>query len=197
MYNTSGGSGALEITDFTLTFVQNGGSATGSSISSVTKTNNMALVGGESVIRVNLNITGQPNGVETIEITVVDGSSIYDAAGNAMVVTETTGVLNLNPYTVPLAEGKVIIRNNIVNPGKGTYTLLNFRLTKSEKVNITVYDLAGRPVKVLYNKVGNPGLNEVVWNGKNKRGRNVVPGVYYVVVMIGKERYVKKVLVVK
>ena len=60
-----------------------------------------------------------------------------------------------------------------------------------------MYDLAGRPVAELYDRVGSPGLNEVIWNGKNRRGQKVVPGVYYVVVRIGKERYVKKVLVVK
>jgi len=40
-------------------------------------------------------------------------------------------------------------------------------------------------------------LNEVKWYGKNKKGRKVVPEVYFVVVTIGKERYVKKVLVVR
>jgi hypothetical protein len=197
VYNTSGGSGAVQSSDFGIIFIQNGGAATAAVISNVTKTNGTALAGGETAVRIVLAITGQPDGVETIEITPMDGSSVFDASGNAMLATQTTGVITLNPYTVPLAEGKVIIRNNIVNPSKGTHTTLNFRLTKSEKVNITVYDLAGRPVAELYDRVGSPGLNEVIWNGKNRRGQKVVPGVYYVVVRIGKERYVKKVLVVK
>jgi hypothetical protein len=60
-----------------------------------------------------------------------------------------------------------------------------------------VYDLAGDTVKVLYNRSTNAGMNEVVWDGTSKRGRPVVQGVYYIVVKIGKERYVRKVLVVK
>jgi hypothetical protein len=197
VYNTAGGSGALQASDFTITFIQNGGSATGASVAGVTKTSGGALTGGETAVRVNLTITGTPNGVETIEITPVDGSSIYDQAGNAMGAAQTTGVLALNAFATPLAEGKVIIRNNIVNPKAGTHTTIDFRLTKAEKVTITLYDLAGRPVKVLYNRTGNVGLNEVTWDGKNKDGKTVVPGVYYVVVMIGKDRYVHKVLVVR
>ena len=148
------------------------------------------------MIRIHLNVTGIPVGVETIEIKPV-ANEIYNAGGTAVAGTETTGVLTLNAQIVPVEYGKVIIRNNIINPKKGEYTVINFRLKKSAKVKITVYDLAGNPVKVLYDKKGKAGMNEVRWYGKNKRGKKVVQGVYYVVTMIGKKRHVHKVLVVR
>jgi hypothetical protein len=37
----------------------------------------------------------------------------------------------------------------------------------------------------------------VVWDGKSRRGRAVVQGVYLIVVKIDKTRHVRKVLVVK
>jgi hypothetical protein len=197
VYSTAGGSGALAIADFSLIFAQNGGTATGVSVSSVTKSNDTPLGGGETVVRLHINVTGLPSGVETLEIRPVDGSSIFDQYGNASAGTETTGPITLNAIATPLAPGKVIIRNNIVDPNAGTHTTLNFRLTKAQKVTITVYDLAGRPVKVLYDRTGNIGLNEVTWDGKNRDGRTVVHGVYYVVVLIDKERYVHKVLVAR
>ena len=196
VYDTAGGVGAVKVSDFTLDFNKNGGNATAVSISSVTKNDNNALVGGESVIRIHLSMTGIPVGVETIEIQPVT-NGIYNVGAIAAVDTETTGVLTLNAQIVPVKEGEVIIRNNIINPAKGDYTILNFRLKKSTKVKITVYDLAGNPVKVLYNKKGQAGMNEVRWYGKNKKGKKVVQGVYYVVIMIGKERHVKKVLIVR
>ena len=104
VYNANGGSGALEATDFTLTFAQNSGSATGVSISSVKKNDNTAegsataLSGGETVIRVFLSISGTPSGVETITITPANGSSIYNATGLAMASSQTTGCLL---YTSP------------------------------------------------------------------------------------------------
>jgi glycerate-2-kinase len=86
-----------------LIFLANAGTATNAVISSVKKNDNTvetsasALAGGETTIRVFLTVTGNPSGVETIEIKPVDGNSIYDVAGNAVAVTETTGIKTLNP----------------------------------------------------------------------------------------------------
>jgi hypothetical protein len=97
-YNTDGESGALETTDFALTYTDN--SDAGSSdaaISSVTTTGNAALAGGETSIRIHITTTGIPLGTATIEIKAV-ASSIYNAGGEAMADTETTGVKTLNAF---------------------------------------------------------------------------------------------------
>jgi hypothetical protein len=107
--------------------------------------------------------------------------------------TASTGTITV----IATKQGKVIIRNNVINPSKGELVYINFVLKKSEKVNITVYNLAGNPVKVIFNKKGVPGLNEVAWDGKNKKGRLVSRAVYYVLIKIGKTRYTRKVLIVK
>ncbi|MGY9058463.1 MAG: hypothetical protein ACKVHI_01680, partial [Candidatus Puniceispirillales bacterium] len=97
IYNTNGGSGALEVSDFNLTFAQNNGNATAASISSIKKNDNASegsstsLSGGETIIRIFLNISGTPSGVETITITPTNGSSIYNASGQAMGSSESTG----------------------------------------------------------------------------------------------------------
>jgi hypothetical protein len=80
-------------------FVQNGGSATAATISSITKTSGGALDGSETVIRVNLSITGTPNGLETIAIKALNGTSVYNAAGDPMRPEQTTGNKTLNDQT--------------------------------------------------------------------------------------------------
>jgi hypothetical protein len=118
VYNATGGSGALEATDFTLTFAQNSGSATAASISSVKQNDNTAeasataLAGGETVIRIFLSITGTPSGVETITITPVDGSSIYDASDRAMSSSQTTGAIALNDKLAPTISSVSLAANN-------------------------------------------------------------------------------------
>ncbi len=102
VYNANGGSGALEKTDFTLTFDQNSGNATAASIISIKNNSNSALSGGESVIRANLSITGTPSGVETVAILPASSTSIYDASGNAMATTQTTGSKTLNDKLAPV-----------------------------------------------------------------------------------------------
>ena len=91
VYNTINGSGDLEASDFTLTFAQNSGNATAASIASMS-----ALSGSETVIRISLNITGIPSGVETIAINPVNASSIFDLAGNAMPTSQENGIVTLN-----------------------------------------------------------------------------------------------------
>ncbi|KKL90129.1 hypothetical protein LCGC14_1907780, partial [marine sediment metagenome] len=88
--------GILQVSDFALIFAQNAGSATGANITNVTQNDGVtALTGGETIIRVHLSITGSPDGLETVEIKPAGGASIYDAAGNAALATETTGALTL------------------------------------------------------------------------------------------------------
>jgi hypothetical protein len=92
---------------------------------------------------------------------------------------------------------RVTIRNNIINTDRGDITYINYYLDSGAKAEITVYDIAGNPVKVLCSSTGAAGANLVTWDGKNKRGVSVVPGVYYVVIKIGGGRYTRKVLVVR
>ena len=98
VYNTDSGSGAVDKTDFSLTFTQNGGNATAVTISSVTNTSDGALVGGETSIRCVLTITGTPTGAETIELKPIE-NSIYDEPGNPATNTTTTGDKNLIDQT--------------------------------------------------------------------------------------------------
>ena len=99
VYNTDGGSGALETTDFSWTFTQGSGTATNVTIASLKTTGGEDLSGGESTIRVILTVTGTPNGQETIEVKPA-ADSIYDKAGNAASTTTTTGAKNLNVTSV-------------------------------------------------------------------------------------------------
>ena len=70
-------------------------------------------------------------------------------------------------------------------------------LSDDRRVGGHVYDLAGDPVKTLFRGSANAGMHEVSWDGKSRRGKAVVQGVYLIVVKIDKDRQVRKVLVVK
>ena len=92
---------------------------------------------------------------------------------------------------------RVTIRNNIINPKNGEFAYINIVTSKSEKISVAVYDLNGDPVAELFKQKRMPGSNLITWDGKNRRGKIVVPGVYFIVVKVGGKRYVKKVLVVR
>ena len=103
-YNTSGGSGALEASDFTLTL--SGGtatlsSATPSSISSSSKTYTLGL-----------SLSGTPNGSDNITVVPSGSTAIYDAAGNAASTSQSNNTVTLNDKTEPTLSSVSIASNN-------------------------------------------------------------------------------------
>ena len=96
-YSANNGSGALATSDFTLSFDRNGGVATNATISSIKKNNNAsegsagALTGGETVLRLFLNLTGLPVGVEKISLKPANNTSVYNSSGTAMQTTSEVG----------------------------------------------------------------------------------------------------------
>jgi hypothetical protein len=111
-YNTALATGALEITDFNVSLLANGGDATGASISSLAKLDgSSALEGGEIGIRAFLSITGTPSGVETITIAPV-ADSIFDADGNTMDVGESvSATLNQTYQSETIAYRDRVVAN--------------------------------------------------------------------------------------
>jgi len=75
VYNTNGGSGALEASDFV--FALSGGSAT---LSATTPT---SISASGNVYTLGISLSGTPNGSETLTVVPATATAIYDAAGNA------------------------------------------------------------------------------------------------------------------
>jgi endonuclease I len=58
-------------------------------------------------------------------------------------------------------------------------TVIHFSLPKESHVEIDVYDVSGRLVKSLVHDQYVAGEHEVIWRGKDARGKNVASGVYF------------------
>jgi hypothetical protein len=136
IYGAADGATALTAAKLALTFTQNGGSATNAAISSVKQNDNAAegsasaLAGGETTVRVFLTITGTPSGAETIEIKPAGATSVYDKAGNAADITQTTGAKTLNDKLAPTV-------TSVTVPAGGSYGTgqdLDFTVNFSENV---------------------------------------------------------------
>jgi hypothetical protein len=107
VFSNANGSGALELSDFQLAFNQNNGTAISASLSSIRRTDGSsassasALAGGESSVRIFLSFNGVPSGVESITLTPINGSSIYDSAGNGAQVTQSISSALFKDKTLP------------------------------------------------------------------------------------------------
>ena len=76
--------------------------------------------------------------------------------------------IKAEPEPVPRALG-LVARPNLFRQSVG----LNYALPRAGTVQLTVYDLAGRPVKMLVNGSAPAGRHVATWNG-----RGMAPGIY-------------------
>jgi hypothetical protein len=63
------------------------------------------------------------------------------------------------------------------NPARG-WTLLRCTVSNAGKARAAIFDLSGRRVRILHDGDWEAGPHNLVWDGKDGRGRPVAAGVY-------------------
>jgi len=118
------------------------------------------------------------NGV--LEQTVVDGLNVVcyvkaniPANGNLTITVEKNTSVNIDDRL-----NKESMQQNYPNPFSEK-TKINFQLTNTSMVNITVYDVSGKQIKTLADDIMLPGEYSVSWDGTNTSGSSVDNGVYF------------------
>jgi hypothetical protein len=94
-------------------------------------------------------------------------------------------LINSIPAGTPLGVGGAPISRSATfalgipspNPLRGE-TRFHFSPGAATRVDVRVLDIAGREVRVLLHGAARAGDQEVVWDGRDARGRNVPPGIY-------------------
>lgn len=99
------------------------------------------------------------------------------------------------PLTIAPSVGGRLHRN-FPNPF-GPSTTVRYSLTLPGRVELTVYDIAGRLVATLLDDVRAPGTHTVRWAGVDSQGRPVASGVYWVNLRIGSHQEAVKLTVVR
>ena len=88
------------------------------------------------------------------------------------------------------------LNQNYPNPFNPV-TTLSYSLPKDESVNITIYDILGRPVKTIQNSYQTKGFKFVQWDAKNDRNEPVSAGLYLYTIQAGKFRQTRKMVLMK
>jgi len=90
------------------------------------------------------------------------------------------------------------LAQNVPNPFNPS-TTISYSLPEgaAEHVRLTVFDLRGRKVIELVNRVQPGGSYSVTWNGRDSRGRPVSSGVYFYRFETGDFKAVRKMVVLK
>ena len=93
--------------------------------------------------------------------------------------------------------GGVTITNNVIRPENGQIASVHYTVTTPGPVTITVFDLSGSIVNVLQRGSQSSGEYSTTWDGKNRGGRIVARGIYFIRVVGPGFDEIRKVLVVR
>jgi len=91
---------------------------------------------------------------------------------------------------------KFNLQNNFPNPFN-PLTTIRYDLPEDGLVNVTIYDIMGRPVKYLVNSQQNSGYKSIQWNGTNDAGQPVSAGLYMYTIQAGGFRQTRKMVLLK
>jgi len=132
-----------------------------------------------AILRVGFEVKPEYPGAEGVML-MIEESMAADQNFQAM-NSMATGFILFEPVVsvnveTPLPE-KFALYSNYPNPFNPT-TNIKYDLSEVSKVRLTIYDLMGREVRTLVNKVQSPGRIEVSWNGTDQFGHMVGAGVY-------------------
>ncbi len=108
----------------------------------------------------------------------------------------------IKPFTFSVKEmtlqrGGATILNNVINPTKGEKTYLNYTLNKSGQVTVQVFTMDGTLVQVLYRGSRSAGEYVESWDGKNRGGRAVARGMYFIRIVGPDIDEIRKVMIIK
>ena len=106
--------------------------------------------------------------------TLVGSVGISDLKGLAFSFTSTTSVED----DLALVPKEFALSQNYPNPFN-PYTTINFSLPVTSNVKLTVYNILGEVVNVLFDKEFQSGNYNVIWNADDQFGRKVSSGVYF------------------
>jgi len=74
---------------------------------------------------------------------------------------------------------------------------VRYRLAEPEAITLSVYDPAGRLVRTLFDGAARAGEQVLVWDGRDRNGRPVSSGVYFLVLASEKERQTRRAVILR
>ncbi len=90
--------------------------------------------------------------------------------------------------------GRIELAQNVPNPMQGG-TTIGFALARAGRVELSVFDVAGRRVARIVERELPAGTHRAAWDGRDDAGRPVPGGVYFYEIVQGGERSAKRLVV--
>ncbi|MDP8209180.1 MAG: T9SS type A sorting domain-containing protein [Candidatus Stygibacter australis] len=128
-------------------------------------------------------------------IPFLEENKVYIAShGDGVWIGENISVSTDEECEIENVKCKISNYPNPFNPR----TNINFNLSQSGKISLSVYNIKGQLViKLIDNETFQKGSHSVNWNGKNYNGKEVSTNVYLYTLQVGDKSISRKMLMVK
>jgi hypothetical protein len=107
----------------------------------------------------------------------------------------------INAGTAVQDEGQALptdfaLLKNIPNPFNPE-TKIQFSLSRPARARLSIYNLLGQQVALVFDAPASAGHYEVLWDGKDKNGRSVASGVYFYRLEVADQAQTRKMLLLR
>lgn len=121
------------------------------------------------------------------------GNDLMGWGGAFFKITGLITSINENPTNIPQL---ILLGQNYPNPFNPS-TSIEYQIAKQGNVEVAIYDINGRLIKILLNSTQYPGSYTIQWNGQDEGNRAVASGTYFYQVKSNGIQLVKKMLLMK
>lgn len=137
-------------------------------------------------LQVAFAYVGSEDGLVRLQQNAAAAQIRYDS-----IVAQATGI-GSDPH-IPRAFS---LRQNYPNPFNPE-TRIDFTLKRPALVSLTLYNVLGAKVRVLYESVTPAGIHSVVWDGTDQAGKQLGSGVYFYRLSVEGETVARKMLLLR
>ncbi len=143
-------------------------------------------------------------GSDDVYVCSLSNSSIFHYDGidwNEISVPTSKNITALHGWVNTISAGETpssapTLTQNYPNPFNPA-TTIRFNLPRATHVDLRIYDVSGRYVITLLDKVVDPGTSEIHWNGKDDRVKTLASGVYFYRLVAGDFKETKKMVLLR
>ena len=146
----------------------------------------------EKFVRLTKNLIPPEKGNTYLDSRIRPGVSYTYRLG----AVDDDGEFYSQAMTVEVPYKETALEQNYPNPFNPS-TTISFFLAEPEHVVLTIYNVQGKRVKMLFNGKRGFGKHKMKWNGQNDHGSSVSSGVYYYRLKAGNRAFTKKLTILK